>query len=566
MQLAAAVRRRGLEAGDALRVATWLRDAGAAVEPPLSLAAAAEAYRARDPALAAELAASAEQDGDVGAATLARGQALAALGRHEDAEEVLARLEQAPPAPPQAAEYLFARLNVLLWGLREVERAERLVERAAGWWPDADWRRFTAALRMMVLSASGAVGEASGIADELATEPVDPRIAGLLATSGAIAWLHAGRTKTALAGTSGALPDPPADERLGDRELAGLVSWSLVRLEAGREWDEVEVRVSRIERASVRRGDRIAAGPAAGLLGYLALGRGAPRSAIRLLREAAGHLELHDPRSLSVLIEAHRAQAAALLGDLEQAQLAEAAARARLGTRAAAWHERPRLAIASAWTRAAGGEVGQAAEILLDHAADMDEWPLLRGIVLQEALSIGAPPARLLAGLGAAAALCDSPRIALAARHAEALVAEDPAALVEVSAGLEALGAHLLAAEAAAQAAVIFETEAIPAAATRARAGRDRLLASCEGASTPALRMAGVSASATLTRREHEVAELAAAGRSNAEIAALLVLSVRTVESHLYRAMAKLGTSRRGELAAALASESGAQGSAQELF
>ncbi len=42
---------------------------------------------------------------------------------------------------------------------------------------------------------------------------------------------------------------------------------------------------------------------------------------------------------------------------------------------------------------------------------------------------------------------------------------------------------------------------------------------------------------------------LAARGTSNAEIAERLVLSVRTVESHLYRAMGKLGVSSRQELA-----------------
>jgi DNA-binding CsgD family transcriptional regulator len=56
------------------------------------------------------------------------------------------------------------------------------------------------------------------------------------------------------------------------------------------------------------------------------------------------------------------------------------------------------------------------------------------------------------------------------------------------------------------------------------------------------------SETGALTRREREVTALAAGGRSNAEIAALLEISVRTVESHLYHAMVKLGVGRRGEL------------------
>ena len=52
----------------------------------------------------------------------------------------------------------------------------------------------------------------------------------------------------------------------------------------------------------------------------------------------------------------------------------------------------------------------------------------------------------------------------------------------------------------------------------------------------------------TLTRRELEVARLAGAGLSNAEIANRLFLSVRTVESHVLQARAKLGAARRSEL------------------
>ena len=42
--------------------------------------------------------------------------------------------------------------------------------------------------------------------------------------------------------------------------------------------------------------------------------------------------------------------------------------------------------------------------------------------------------------------------------------------------------------------------------------------------------------------------ELASKGLTNAQIADRLVLSVRTVETHIYRAMQKLGVSDRREL------------------
>jgi len=56
--------------------------------------------------------------------------------------------------------------------------------------------------------------------------------------------------------------------------------------------------------------------------------------------------------------------------------------------------------------------------------------------------------------------------------------------------------------------------------------------------------------SAQLSDREAEVLELAATGRTNAEIAERLVLSIRTVERHLLNSYAKLGVRSRTEAAA----------------
>jgi DNA-binding CsgD family transcriptional regulator len=73
------------------------------------------------------------------------------------------------------------------------------------------------------------------------------------------------------------------------------------------------------------------------------------------------------------------------------------------------------------------------------------------------------------------------------------------------------------------------------------------ITAACPDARTP-----GLSPGATtwrLTRREQEVAAMAAAGASSREIADRLVLSVRTVDNHLQNIYSKLGVARRDDLA-----------------
>jgi DNA-binding CsgD family transcriptional regulator len=58
-----------------------------------------------------------------------------------------------------------------------------------------------------------------------------------------------------------------------------------------------------------------------------------------------------------------------------------------------------------------------------------------------------------------------------------------------------------------------------------------------------------------LSPREVQVARLAAAGKSNPEIARLLGVSLHTVRHQMERVIAKLGLTRRGEIAAKLRAE-----------
>jgi DNA-binding CsgD family transcriptional regulator len=86
--------------------------------------------------------------------------------------------------------------------------------------------------------------------------------------------------------------------------------------------------------------------------------------------------------------------------------------------------------------------------------------------------------------------------------------------------------------------------------ATAALVRSDSIADALGGLPTPPRRR--VETVSPLTKREQELAMMAARGLTSKEIAAELVLSVRTVETHLQRSYMKLGIQGRGELADAL--------------
>jgi DNA-binding CsgD family transcriptional regulator len=155
------------------------------------------------------------------------------------------------------------------------------------------------------------------------------------------------------------------------------------------------------------------------------------------------------------------------------------------------------------------------------------------------------------------AAVCDSPLVSARARHAAAARARDAHELAGAADDFEALGAMLLAAEAAAGAGEAFTRNGDRRAATAALRRSIELAAVCEGAVTPGLLQAATvhaAAAVPLSGREREIAMLAAAGIASKDIADRLYLSVRTVNNHLQHAYTKLGVSGRTDLAQALGS------------
>ena len=144
----------------------------------------------------------------------------------------------------------------------------------------------------------------------------------------------------------------------------------------------------------------------------------------------------------------------------------------------------------------------------------------------------------------------EGPRVGLAARFAAALRDGDEDELISVSEGFEQMGDLVAAVDSAAHAALTFRHHDKRGSALGCSARAEALAKQCGGANTPALRQAAERL--PLTEREAEIVMLIGQGLSNRAIAERLTVSVRTVESHVYRAMMKTGTTDRDQLAALL--------------
>lgn len=137
--------------------------------------------------------------------------------------------------------------------------------------------------------------------------------------------------------------------------------------------------------------------------------------------------------------------------------------------------------------------------------------------------------------------------------HVRALMSEDPAALEEVVRNFDRAGFKLFAAETACQICGIHRRRDEANLARRAAVMARELLPEGSGASTPPF--AELPDVVPLTKREREVALLAAGGMTSKEIAERLYISVRSVDNHLSRVYTKLGISGRSDLSSVLMPE-----------
>jgi ATP/maltotriose-dependent transcriptional regulator MalT len=267
----------------------------------------------------------------------------------------------------------------------------------------------------------------------------------------------------------------------------------------------------------------------------------------RWLAEAELQLEHHDSVGLLAITNSMQVGVACFTGNTPAVAPTLERCRAALGGKDPLPNQLPYFVRAEAWAANAEGDPPRAQRLLLDAAEKLSAMPIYAARLTYEAMRAGTP-ARLLTGqLERLRQRCDARLVAGYATHAAARSANDGQALLQTADEMEAIGARRYATEAAAHAATAFARAGRQDSARRAAVRSRELHAHGQGGFAPPIE--GVDTAAiSLTPRETQLVDLASRGLSNTEIADRLVLSVRTVESHLYRAMQKLGISDRHDL------------------
>ncbi|MFI6321424.1 LuxR C-terminal-related transcriptional regulator [Nonomuraea sp. NPDC050556] len=518
-----------------MRVAVWRVESGTATDPLQLLSAWRIVWAAGDLDLATKLATAALDAGGGVQAAIALAATHNLSNRFVEAERALASVWELPCDERTHTELIIARAAAIGM-IDHLGAAEQLLDEALPTLSNEENRQEIMILRASSHSRRGEVAQAEALAEQVFANPASPPLEAQARLFLAMAAAHSGKTTRAvdLARTAVARS---ADWReavpIIVRGLHGIMA-DACRL-AG-DLDGLAATAAslkdHLEEVGESWGSLLILGAEARLRGDLARAK--------LLFEEASRQPMHN--MFTSLVWTELALTTAMSGDGTAAQEAIALSEAALPDDEGGFASA--LDLVRPWAAAASGEMSRARDLVLDIAEQMKSAGLMgfELTALQDAVRLGCAPqvAERLAEVaeqheGALAPLC-----AAHARHWN-----DGRELVEVAAGYERLGMLLFAAEAYAHAARAFDDSGRTASARSARARAWALAARCPGARVPALE--GLRAPG-LTRREHEIAALAATGVTSKEIADRLVLSVRTVDNHLQSAFGKLGISSRADL------------------
>lgn len=533
----------------ALRTAVWRLDAGGRPDPAVLVHGAHLARHAHDFRLVRRLIEAVPDEQLDAVGLLLLGEALYELGAFDASDRVLARGQRLPSSEQVALRLATTRAKNAHWGLCQPEAALAINAAARVLVTSKPLAEELVAEEASILMFSGHPDRASAVLEHISGG--DRRARVVRAIVAAVTLATTGRTTEAVAVAEAGFADHTAlgDELAIAHPATHVINQVFALTEAGRLAEAEQMARAGAEVVASHRVP-IAQIWFAANLGRVAILQGRIATARRYYAEAAGLAEANrfaGPRRLAL---SGLALALAMLGD------ADAAAQA-LQERAvvpAFGFLGPEQQLADAWTAVASRQPAVAVELFLGAAAQAsssghrtsESWILHD--LMRTSGQDAAARIRELAGA------CDSPLVSARARHAVAARARDGRELMCAADDFEALGAVLLAAEAASSAAEAFTRDRDQRAATAARRRSSALASACEGASTPALFHA--PAAVPLSGREREIVMLVAEGMTSKDIAERLHLSVRTVNNHLQHAYTKLGVTSRADLARALGNNS----------
>jgi len=461
------------------------------------------------------------------------------LGDGEQADAVLAKVPTEELTAVDVSRFVYLRAMNRLITLADPEGAKRLIDDASREAKPGE-RSGVDAFLALYWAATGKPDAARESAEEFArAEQQDAFVARHTAWALTVAAGDAGRTDDAVASAEASYPVPI-------RTVLTIPEAHAVALVLSGRITDAEKPAEYLRQRSVDVPEVMVSGRADAVIGLVALGAGRLEVASSLLESVVVRARASGDKSGNAARSQVRyATALAMRGLTGEAAAALDAVRQY---RHPAWRYLDyEHAIAKAWVSAGQGAVSEAVTMLLTAAetARANGQFAPEVMCLQTAVQFGesscGPRLRELK------AIVEGPRAAIAAHYAEALRAADGDELALVSEDFERMGDLVAATDAAADACTVYRRKDLRGSALASSVRAQALAERCGGARTPALGPAVERL--PLTDREREIVMLIRNGLTNRDVAQRLSLSVRTVENHIYRAMAKTGTTSRDQLA-----------------
>jgi DNA-binding CsgD family transcriptional regulator len=532
---------------DRIRLAELTLDSDQSPQLALLITAARDAIALTNVTLGERLARAAVNRGGGLVASELLARALLWQGKAAEAEETLNSFDPDQMTELDLVRWGLARIANLHWSMGDAESADEVVELLRERVTHNGLRLLVAGVASASRTFENQLGEAVTLSEQvLADRDAHPTAVEWAAFGGALALAYMGRNdEVAAVAERGHQVESRVDGLL--RYLAAFGEVRALAL-AG-DFDAATRRSTDMIRITSS-GQYLAWGMANVLAGTVGLARGNFADTVSRMEQTVAALTAESAASWSFPARLLLAQSYCVLGRAQPGAKMVAELKTRFGRHVAVFG--PQLTIAESWLAAAEGNISAAIDLALDAARQAKEsgQQAIEMVALHDAVRFG--DQTCLDRLVEVAAATGGRLAAAHTAHAEAVRDRDAAGMFAAAQRYEQIGALLSAADAAAQAAVAFETTDDRKHSVEAAAAANRLAAQCGGIRTPALELAAHPL--PLTVREREIANLVAAGLSNRDIADRLTVSVRTVEGHLYRACIKLDISDREELAALIRS------------